>query len=189
MNIAFILSLVLKNRGRLMSISNIGQNIATYGIQIGKDTPSIFNSSKVDANSIEYREADKSTVPEKRELFANMIARVSSSDQNSQALLDDFSKPSNSGLLLGGLPDLSDHESLNRLNKVNELFLVEQKKFENQKTDLINQGKMSGDSPQKILEDIVGLYDSQSEFFQKGVGWKGEVFSFAASSEVVDVRV
>jgi len=167
-----------------MSISSIGQNIAAYGIQGGKNT-----ASKIDANSIEYREADKSTVPEKRELFANMIARVASSDQNSQALLDDFSKPSNSGLFLAGLPDLSDPGAISKLSKVNELFLVEQSNFENQKTTLINQGKISGDSPQKILKDIVGLYDSQSELFQKGVGWKGEVFSFDASSAMVDVRV
>jgi len=172
-----------------MSISSIGQNITVSVIQGGKNTPSIFNSSKVDANSIEYRETDKSTVPEKREVFANMIARVASSDQNAQALLDDFSKPSNSGLFLGGLPDLSDPESLNKLNKVNELFLVEQKKFEHQKTDLINKGQALGDSPQKILGDIVSLYDSQSELFQKGVGWKGEVFSFNASSALVDMRV
>lgn len=167
-----------------MSISSIGQNIAAYSMQVGKNT-----ASKVDANSIEYREADKSTVPAKRGLFTSMIARTASSDQNSQELLDSFSKPSNSGLFLGGLSDLPDPESLNKLNKVNELFLVEQNKFENQKTDLINQGKIAGDSPQKILDDIVGLYDSQSELFQKGVGWKGEVFSFNASSAVVDVRV
>ena len=102
MNVAFVLSFVLKNRGRLMSISSIGQNIAAYSIQVGKNT-----LSKVDANSIGYREADKSTVSAKRGLFTSMIARTASSDQSSQALLDDFSKPSNSGLFLGGLPDLS----------------------------------------------------------------------------------
>jgi len=172
-----------------MNISSIRQNIAVMDMQVGKNTPLISNKPTVDANSIEYREADKSTVPAKRELLSNMLARFASSDQNSQALLDDFAKPSNSGLLLGGLPDISDPDSLNKLNKVNELFLVEQEKFEHLKTDLINQGKISGDSPQKILDDIVGLYDSQSELFQKGVGWKGEVFSFSTSPAMVDVRV
>jgi len=51
-NIAGVLSFVLKNLGRLMSISNIGQSIAVYGIQGGKNTPSIFNPSKADANLI-----------------------------------------------------------------------------------------------------------------------------------------
>jgi len=167
-----------------MSISSIGQNIAAYSIQVGKNT-----ASKVDANSIEYREADKSTVPAKRGLFTSMIARAASSDQHSQALLDDFSRPSNSGLFLGGLPDLSDPEAISKLSKVNELFLVEQSNFENQKTTLINQGKISGDSPQKTLKDIISLYDSQSELFQKGVGWKGEVFSFDASSAMMLVEI
>jgi len=172
-----------------MDISNIRQTIAAPNAQGEKNSSLSFNNPQVDANSIEYREIDKSKVPPKRELLTNMIARSASSNQNSQALLDDFSKPSNSGLFLGGLPDLSDPEAISKLSKVNELFLIEQNNFENQKTDLINQGKISGDSPQKILEDIVGLYDSQSEFFQKGVGWKGEVFSFDTSSAMVDVRV
>jgi len=53
-----------------MSISNVGKNIAAYGIQAGKNT-----ASKVDANSIEYREVDKSAVPAKRGLLTSMIAR------------------------------------------------------------------------------------------------------------------
>jgi len=172
-----------------MNISSVRQNIAVTDMQGGKITSLVFNKPSVDANSIEYRETDKSTVPAKRELLSNMIARVASSDQNSQALLDDFSKPSNGGLFLAGLPDLSDPDSLNKLNKTTELFLIEQEKFEQQKTDLIGQGKISGDSPQKTLGDLMDLYDSQSDLFQKGIGWKGEVFSFNASSAIVDMRV
>jgi len=137
-----------------------------------------FANKTIDANSIEYKQSDKSTSPAARDNLTKLINRCSTNEEYSQELLNNLAKPESNGLIVGGLPDLSNSESIRHYNHLSKLFEAEMDTVEKQKDELITQGQMAGKSSQKILAEIVSLYDSQSDLFKFGTGWEGEVFAF-----------
>ena len=141
------------------------------------------NVNSINPNSSAYKKADKSRVPPLRDRLVNDILKHNSSDTDSEKLLSELEKPNVGGPFLGGLPDLSNPDSMRRYNRIKNLFLKENEKFEVQKSDFIAAEKAAGKSAQDILKGIVSLYDSQSELFRVGMGWNGDVFAFDESSK------
>jgi len=82
----------------------------------------------------------------------------------------------------GGLPDLSEPHANERFTKLSTLFASEQADFEKQKSELISSGRANGKSAEEILNDMVGLYDSQSDFYKTSLGWSGDIFAVNSSS-------
>jgi len=165
----------------VFSITPQTVNYPVFNKNSTKNTNNVAKG-KIDPNSQSYKNQDKSTVLSFRDRLTNAINQAASDDEKSENILNGLAKPSTGGLVLGGLPDISNPKSAERLARVNQLFENEQQSFEKQKTELINQERDAGKSAQEPLDDIISLYDSQSDLFKTGIGWDGNVFAFDASS-------
>jgi hypothetical protein len=167
-------------------ISTINSNIVSYTSSVNSIAPKTDQSSqtqRVDPNSAEYKAKDKSKVESStRDNMLSLINRFSGDNDTMENLLSNYSKPDLLGPVLGGLPDPSDPQAMERASRMSSLFRSEQTDVEKQKSELISIGRANGKSAGEILNDIVGLYDSQSDFFKTGIGWNGDVFAFDSSS-------
>ncbi len=149
---------------------------------------SSFNSfstketSAASATGVYDSQRDKSNISPLRERLTSMIEHFANTEEGAKQLLSTFSKPSNGGLMLGGLPDLTNLDAMARHDRISEKFSLEQQGFERQKNNLVNEGVAAGKSSKAILNDIISLYDAQSELFRLGVGWNGQVFAFNEAS-------
>ncbi len=159
-----------------VSCTNSVKSIATK-----TDQPS--KTQRVDPNSAEYKARDKSRVePPLRETMLSMIDRFSGDNDSMEDLLSNYSRGSLCGTCTGGLPDLSDPNAAARISRISSLFESEQADVDKQRSDLISFGRANGKSAEQIMNDIVDLYDSQSDLFKTGIGWNGDVFAFDSSS-------
>jgi len=160
-----------------------------------KSTQSIYTSRQ------NTSQPDQSNILALRDRYITMIDTQAKTEEDAKILLQTLSKPNNGGLMLGGLPDLSSSDMMARHDRISAKFNIEQQTVEQEKNKLINKGLAAGKSAKSIVDDIVGLYDAQSELFKTGIGWNGQVFAFnesstagyqrtlAFSSDVVDVIV
>lgn len=160
-------------------------SVASYRQTANPNVVITNNNRKVNINQIDKStgQINQSTLATStRDNFVSMINRYSNDDNQSEILLNNFEKGSVGGLLTAGLPDLSNPDAMRRSNRVTSLFNAEQKSFEQQKTDLIQDGRSAGKSAQTILDEMISLYDSQSDLFKTGIGWDGDVFAFDSAS-------
>lgn len=167
-------------------ISTINSNVATYTNSVKSIATKTDQSSKtqrVDPNSPEYKAKDKSRVePSMRDRIISQINNASGDTEASENLLSNYSRGSLCGPMLGGLPDPSDPQAMERFTRLSSLFESENVDFQKQKSDLISLGRVNGKNAEEILNDMVSLYDSQSDLFKTGIGWNGDVFAFDSSS-------
>lgn len=138
----------------------------------------IKESSKTSTVNLDNAQRDQSNIIPLRDRRIGMIDRFANTEEAAKQLLSTFSRPSTSGIVMAGLPDLTNPDAIARLNRISEKFDVQQQAFEQQKTSLINDGLAAGKSSKTILHDIIDLYDAQPELFKIGVGWNGQVFAF-----------
>ena len=151
-------------------------------------------------NSRAYKETDHSTVRPLRDGFINQLDKVAGNDEEAESLLRNWAKPDSGGLFFAGLPDLKNPDAMRRFNRISQLFTAESEKVENQKTELIAKGRDMGKKPQEIMQEMIDLYDAQSDIYKFGRGWNGDVFAFDKfspagyermqrySSDVIDIR-
>ena len=164
-------------------ISSFGSYIQTANpnVVITKNNRKV-NIGQIDANSAQYKGANQSTMPALRDGIVSQVNSVNGDNDAAEKLLSHYSKEDLLGPMLAGLPDLSNPKVADRLSQLTALYRSELADFQNQKSDLISLGRANGESAENILNDIIGLYDSQSDLLKTGIGWNGDVFAFDSSS-------
>ena len=157
--------------------SNIAQaSLSGINSNYSKSTQFIFTSRQNNS------QLDQSNILALRDRYLTMIDTQAKTEEDAQMLLHALSKPNNGGLMLGGLPELSNSDMMARHDRISAKFNIEQQTVEQEKNKLINKGLAAGKRAKSIVDDIVGLYDAQSELFKTGIGWNGQVFAFNESS-------
>ncbi|MDH3327315.1 MAG: hypothetical protein OEM38_11430 [Gammaproteobacteria bacterium] len=158
---------------------------------ISFDSSSIYSSLPIKkASSVaQYNPVDKAFTSSDKSggssitpLRDGLISMINRGEDTAKELLKYQKIPTFGGLMLGKLPDLSDTEALARRDRITEKFVQEHSKYEQQKFSLIRKGESEGKSATEIMFDIVELHDSQSELFNLGTAWSGDVFAFDKSS-------
>lgn len=165
-----------------MNISNVqgGQKVYPAFLR-NTGTSSAKNTNATSGSSIKTHQ---SAVSPLRDRLLSLIGKIDGNDTEAENLLNNISKPDNGGILIAAedMPDLKDSEAVARFNRISELFKKESSIVENKKQEIITQGRTEGKENQEILNDIVRLYDSQSDLYKLGRGWDGNLFSFKESS-------
>jgi hypothetical protein len=165
-------------------ISSVGLPIQTYLTEKLSSTTTAHSGKSTPLTSETYSGDDHSKVKPLRERFVQQIDSVAGNTEDAERLLRDYSKPDSGGLFYAVGSDLNtiNTDMSRRVDRISQLFNAENANVENQKSKMIAEGRAIGKMPQDILNDIVSLYDSQSELFKLGKGWDGEIFAFDSSS-------
>jgi hypothetical protein len=165
-------------------ISSVGSQVQAYTATklASNQNNQTTNGSRIDPNIKEYKATDYSTTRSLRDGMVSLINKVSGNDEDAEKLLSDYSRTDSGGLMSTGLFDLKNPDAVRRYQRISQQFEVESKMVEKQKTALITEGRSSGKKAQEILNDIIALYDSQSDLYKTGRGWEGNVFAFDPSS-------
>jgi hypothetical protein len=138
-----------------------------------------------DSAPLPYQSSDHSKVRSLRSSFVDRINSVKGNTKDSESLLRDYAKPESGGILYAvGKEDIytMNPDTMRRIDRISQLYKAENANVENRKSKMITEGRAMGQSAQDILNDIVSLYDSQSELFKLGKGWDGDVFAFDSAS-------
>lgn len=103
---------------------------------------------------------------------------INQSEKSAEVMLEAYKQPQTGGMMLSGLPDISKPQVMARHDRISHAFSVERDKVSELTVNLIKKGENAGKNATQIMDDVISLYDSQSELFQTGVGWNGKVFAF-----------
>ncbi|WP_153306605.1 hypothetical protein [Desulfogranum japonicum] len=166
-----------------MNISSIQVSLYAYQRYSESSVDSIANES---ISSSSNQSASSSSVTPLRDRIVSQIKKTAGDEQKAEQLLQSYSKPNNGGILVAAsnMPNLKDVEAIRRFESISNAFERENAAVEQQKTELIANGKEEGKTTEEILTELVNFYDSQSDLYKTGIGWEGSLFSFNNSSSI-----
>lgn len=136
------------------------------------------------------------TVPieESKKLFQNTKTVTINTRQNMQDIVDrgtdeqaaNSLKSIQAYPMAGPLINLRDimlatHDSsdniISRISRISDQFNAEASSVHSKSKEIIRQGELEGKTPKEILQNIIDMYDDQSDLFKLSVSWEGKRLS------------